>query len=319
MKILKLRNKVARLYKCTSFVVLIGCTVPVLAQNSIGEKEHIIANDSLMGSVFDALTKKALAGVKVQSVDQHYSAMTNEQGEFKIKIPSHIHTLVVLAPEYDKKEIIIFKGDKNKRIEISPSVFKNYFADVSTPFGLKRKTAVTTALSSFELNNLSSISADEEIKKNMAGQLFTATRSGTPASGTYMLIRGVNSLNSNNTPLIIVDGVIFDNFENKASIHLGSVFNPLSCIDVNDIQSISVLKDGTSLYGSKGGNGVILINTNRGKSMVTKITVSGMIGYNQKPQTVPMMNSDEYRIYLSDLIQNNDARKSIANDYFLNI
>jgi TonB-dependent SusC/RagA subfamily outer membrane receptor len=90
---------------------------------------------------------------------------------------------------------------------------------------------------------------------------------------------------------------------------LGNYLNPLSGLDMNDTQSISVLKDGTSIYGSKGGNGVIIINTNRGRSMATKITVSGMLGYNQKPQVTPMMNADQYRIYLCDLLKSPDAQK----------
>lgn len=318
MKILKLKNKVVIQYKCVLFVILIANIIPALAQTPIEKRAAYIVTDSITGQVLDAVSKKALAGVKIQSINQQFSAMSDENGMFSIKPSSYIHTLIVSAPGYDKKEIPIYRNSNYLEIEIIPSAFKNYYTDVNTPFGIKRKSTVTTAIGSFEMGNSSSISADEELQKELMGDIFSNTHSGVPAGGAFMSIRGINSLNSNTMPLIVVDGIILDNLSNKESINLGNIFNPISGIDVNDIRRVSVLKDGTSLYGSKGGNGVILINTKRGESMVTKIAVSGMVGYNQKPRAIPMMNADEYRIYLSDLLVNETAQNSLSDQYFLN-
>ena len=73
-------------------------------------------------------------------------------------------------------------------------------------------------------------------------------------------------------PLYIVDGAIWQMQEGMASIHAGFFNNPLALIDPNDVEDITVLKDGTSIYGSKGGNGVVIINTKRSKSMATDIS-----------------------------------------------
>ncbi len=74
-------------------------------------------------------------------------------------------------------------------------------------------------------------------------------------------------------------------------------------IDVNDIQSVTVLKDGTALYGSKAANGVINIKTKRGQSPVTKIDLRIMAGMVAEPGKLPMMSADQHRIYASELLQ----------------
>lgn len=307
--------------KTVSFVIILGCTVTLFAQgktmNNI-EGSNKVQLDSISGIVIDGISNKPLSGARVQTIDLKYSAMSDEFGAFCIKLPKTKRTLIVSAPEYDVKEIPVFKADKNKTICLNPAVFKNYYNDELTVFGQKRKTAVVNSQLGVNINNTSSLSIDAELQKHLSGNIRITTHSGTPATGATMLIRGINSLNANTQPLIIVDGVVFDNQYDKISIHLGNIINPLSNIDVNDIQNISILKDGTSLYGSKGGNGVILITTNRGRSLATKITASTMMGYNTKPSIVPTMNADQYRIYLSDLLKDDNAQLSLSNQLFLN-
>ena len=129
-----------------------------------------------------------------------------------------------------------------------------------------------------------------------------------------MFIRGYNSLNTNAQPLILVDGVVYDNLNNWNSLFNGNLLNGLNCIDVNDIESINIIKDGVSIYGSKAGNGIIELRTKRGKDMVTRITASAMVGYNSEPQFMPMMNADQYKIYLSDLLDNNTNNNQVTDN-----
>jgi len=118
-----------------------------------------------------------------------------------------------------------------------------------------------------------------------------------------LFIRGINSLNANAQPLFIVDGVIWNNLYDASSIHQGFFSNSLDYIDVNDIESISVEKDGTSIYGSKAANGVVIIKTKRGTTPVTKISVIATTGFVTKPSNFPMMKGDEFRVYASDLLK----------------
>ena len=305
------------LCKWTSFVLLVVCTVPGFAQSNTVETMNDQKADSITGVVYDAVTEQPLAGAQIKTSDPRHAAMTDENGVFTIKFPSTIKTLIVSAPDYNTKEVPLSTGSKVKKIYIYPAVYDNYFSDQLTVSGPKRNSRVVNAQKTINIDNYSSISIDNELKKNMASDIRLVNYSGTPAAGAAMLIRGINSLNANVQPLIVVDGVILDNQEDKRSIHEGNIVNTLSSLDVNDIQSVSVLKDGTSIYGSKGGNGVILISTNRGRSMATKITATTMIGYNVKPNLSPMMNSNQYRVYLSDLLKDEEAQKKLSNQFFL--
>ena len=305
------------LCKWTSFVLLVVCTVPGFAQSNTVEIMNDQKADSITGVVYDAVTEQPLAGAQIKTSDPRHAAMTDENGVFAIKFPSTIKTLIVSAPDYNTKEVPLSTGSKVKKIYIYPAVYDNYFSDQLTVSGPKRNSRVVNAQKTINIDNYSSISIDNELKKNMASDIRLVNYSGTPAAGAAMLIRGINSLNANVQPLIVVDGVILDNQEDKRSIHEGNIVNTLSSLDVNDIQSVSVLKDGTSIYGSKGGNGVILISTNRGRSMATKITATTMIGYNVKPNLSPMMNSNQYRVYLSDLLKDEEAQKKLSNQFFL--
>lgn len=319
MKISTVKNRITNILKWTSLVVLLGCTVQLEAQTTPAAKSKVtVPTETLNGQITDITTNKPVAGVRVRTIDQRFSAMTDEQGSFAIKLPSFIHTLIISAPGYDEIEVPVYEGDKSKNIEIYPESFENYYSHEKAIFGDKRKRSVANSMRSLEPQNQPTIVVDGLLRDKMSGQILMNVNSGVPAAGSSMLIRGINSINSSNQPLVVIDGVISDNQYERSSLHLGNYFNPISGIDVNDVESVSVLKDGTSIYGSKGGNGVILINTNRGRSMATKITVSGLLGYTTRPQLTPMMNASQYRVYLSDLLKGPTAQKKLKDQFFLN-
>ncbi len=311
---LKLKINPARVW--LSFVALMVSVVWVSAQ-TVTTKE-VSTHDSITGSVIDAVSQQALAGAQIQTSDPRVTAMTDENGRFVLRLTSTVKTMYVSAPDYDRKELPIYRTVRKVTIKLYPASSGSYYDQELGSFGPVRKASVASSMRSFTLENQSSVSIDAELKKKMAGDIRLTTYSGSPVIGSAMMIRGVNSLNASNTPLVVVDGVIIDNQTKRSSLHLGNNLNPLSGIDVSDIQSISVLKDATTLYGSKGGNGVILITTNRGRSMATKISVTSMLGYTQQPSMLPMMDADQYRIYLSDLIKSPEAQNVPTDQFFLN-
>jgi TonB-linked SusC/RagA family outer membrane protein len=299
-----------------SFVALTASVVMTFADTA--EKIVTSPSDSIVGLVIDAVSKQPLAGAQIQTSDPRVTAMSDENGRFVLRLTSPVSTMYFNAPGYDRKDLPIFKAIRTVTVKLLPELTGSYYAQEIGNFGNVRKASVATSMRSFELDNQSSVSIDAELKKKMAGDIKLTTFSGSPVAGSMMMIRGVNSLNASNSPLIVVDGVIIDNQTIRSSLHLGNNLNPLSGIDVSDIQSISVLKDGTSMYGSKGGNGVILITTNRGRSMATRISVTSILGYTQQPSMIPMMDADQYRIYLSDLIKSPEAQNIPSDQFFLN-
>ena len=94
-----------------------------------------------------------------------------------------------------------------------------------------------------------------------------------------MFINGLNSLNSNAMPLVVLDGVVYDMLYDTRMLHNGYFNNLLQAINVDDIESVNVLKNGTAIYGAKAANGVIEIKTKRCHSMATRIDVNINTGF----------------------------------------
>ncbi|KAA6302764.1 MAG: TonB-dependent receptor SusC [Candidatus Ordinivivax streblomastigis] len=282
--------------KGLSGLLLLFCFSPVFAQEKIvavagKDTMQVVDLTTVKGRIWDAVTQSPVLGAKIQSKDQKYSAMTDEKGLFTIQIPGYLTQLYISAPDYSLIECPL-----QGKSEIEVPIFRT-----------------TTSIRS-----LSALTVDAEITSKLNGDLRAITHSGTPGIGASMFIRGFNSLNAGSQPLIIVDGVIFDNQYDRTSIHEGFILNPLSNISPDDVESIQVIKDGTSLYGSKGGNGILMINTKRGKDPVTKITVSSLFGYNERPKTIPMLDANQFRVYASDLLKYSYNPSYISSLPFLN-
>lgn len=134
----------------------------------------------------------------------------------------------------------------------------------------KNKNEITgnvVRVSGEEISKAPMVSADQALQGKVAG-LSLSGNSGTPGSTQQIRIRGMNSINASNDPLIVVDGVPVTNYNLSGDSSSSSSLSALSSINSNDIESITVLKDAgaTSVYGARGANGVILITTKRGKT-----------------------------------------------------
>ena len=131
-------------------------------------------------------------------------------------------------------------------------------------------TGSVAAVTSDDFNTGAIASAEQLIQGKVAG-VQTVQSSGAPGAGIAIRIRGTNSIRSNNDPLYVVDGVPLSGAAPPEGVDVGfgssTSSNPLSFLNPNDIESISVLKDAsaTAIYGSRGANGVVMITTKSGK------------------------------------------------------
>ena len=163
-------------------------------------------------------------------------------------------------------------------------------------------TKATIAAEAAGFDNTAEVSIDPLIQQRLGGDMRSVNRSGLLGVGNTMLIEGINSLHANAQPLVVVDGVIMDMQYSREMLHDGYYNNMLANINVNDIESVQILKNGTALYGAKGANGVLIINTKRSKSMATKIdlTISGR--YELVPRLPEMMGAEDYRLYTTEML-----------------
>ena len=247
---------------------------------------------SVRGVVVDDVTKAPMAGVRIQALnDNRYVAMTDEDGTFTIKIPTFTTSLYVQTPTYLSQQVAIIAGDESQQVRISmlSDAFAPMYADGTN----------ITARNSFTSNG-GGLSIDEEMTARLGGDIRMNMHSGSLEQGAAMFIRGISSVNANAQPLVILDGVELDMQRNRESLHLGDIFNMLSAISPEDIDKVTVLKNATALYGARGANGVIIIDTKRGHSMATRIDAKMGVGWTFVPNYPTMMNATQYRNYAAE-------------------
>lgn len=264
----------------------------VVSEKQVNKRMPQYEMKTVKGYIYDAATKKPMSGVRIQALNNPaYSVLTEENGSYVLEVPVFVHSLYVDAPDYNPIQIAIKKdGDMNG--ELYSNKFKAFYEDGTT----------ITAKNEAKLINSSALSLETEIQNQLAGDVHSVNKTGLPAQGAFMTIRGIHSINANAQPLIILDGNMIDTQENRSSLHVGYFNTVLAGIDPEDIESIEILKNGTAIYGAKGANGVIRINTKRGRSMATKINVNIYGGVVLKPELPTMMDADQFRLYLGDLL-----------------
>lgn len=252
------------------------------------------------GQVLSQATGSPVFGATVRAGES--SVFTNEEGRFELIIQTANDVLVVTGDDFIAREYPL-RGRQDVVIELYPRIFGENYKTVELPGGKTKSSKMISSAKTVDIGLNQAVSADELYHSSLGGDIRTISRSGLPGIGSLLFIRGLNSLNAKAHPLLVVDGVIWNDISDVQSIFEGFQSNILMNIDVNDIQSITVLKDGTSLYGSKAANGVVSIKTKRGESAVTKIDLRIMAGMVAEPGNIPMMNADQYRVYASELLQ----------------
>lgn len=261
----------------------------------------VLADIAVVGVVRDAGNGQPIAAAEIRVQNRKISTVTDEKGAFKLNVSSPTDVLEVKAYDYNRTEVPV-RGRVQLVIELQSDNFAEGFKNVETVVGSQSESALTaSAKSSLSSGDRPILSADDLIASTLAGDVRGISRSGASSQGSSLFIRGLNSLNANAQPLFVVDGVVWESMYDNQSVQQGFYSNVLENIDLNDIANVSVIKDGSSIYGSKAANGVILITTRRSTSMVTKISVSALGGVVTQPGAVPMMKGEDFRIYTNDL------------------
>lgn len=258
------------------------------------EVKDNFATTMLHGVVVDQVSKKPLAGIQLKVLGyDRYSAMTGADGKFTIKVPEFATTLFVHSPSFMSQQVAINAKDTEKDIQVlmMQEKFRPMYTEGTT----------YTAQAGFDAE-AKDVTIESDIENLLGADVRTVTRSAAPGIGATMFVRGLSSINANAQPLIVVDGVEQDMQQNRLSLHSGQINNILANIAPDDIASVKVLKNATALYGARGGNGVILITTKRGKSMATRIDANISAGVSLVPQLPTMMNASQYRNYATEIL-----------------
>ncbi|MBO7437186.1 MAG: SusC/RagA family TonB-linked outer membrane protein [Bacteroidaceae bacterium] len=261
---------------------------PVSAQNSTDDLVVVT------GFVTDAALNTPMPGVRVQAYNNsRYSAMSKADGSFTIRIPDFVTSLTFSLEGCNT----VVESLRGRTEGVDVKMFDETFSEIYN-------TSTTAAsVSEGKISSVSAdISVDVQMQQSLMGNIFSIIRSGQLGMGSLMQIDGINSLNINTQPLIVLDGTILDMGYDNVAMHDGFYNNLLANIPVEDIESVQVLKNGYGIYGPKGSNGVIIIKTKRIKTMATKIDVNISGNYQLMPSLPYVMNESQYRSYASELL-----------------
>ncbi len=216
---------------------------------------------TVTGKVTDAGSGEPLPGVTIVVKGTTNGTITNFDGIYSLDVEAG-QVLAFSYIGYSAQDVTV--GTANTiDIQLAQST-ENLEEVVVIGYGTVKKSDATgsvTAISSDDFNKGNITSPQELLVGKGAGVVIT-TAGGAPGSGSTIRIRGGSSLNASNDPLIIIDGIPIDNNDVSGSSNFLSFVNP------NDIESMNILKDAsaTAIYGSRASNGVIIINTKKGKA-----------------------------------------------------
>lgn len=261
------------------------------------------SQDLLTGTVKDERSGEAMTGAPVVIKGTSIGTAVDVDGNFSLPAPKEYpFTLLIEFTGYVTKEIEIYELPESP---LAILLKNNSVLDevVVVGYGEQKRKDITGSVASvpLELKTQPVSSPDRLLQGSISGVQVTQT-SGQPGAGTSVQIRGNSSLSAGTQPLYVIDGfpIYNDQAVSPNQINGGVVtgpnINPLSFINPSDIESMEVLKDAsaTGIYGSRGANGVVIINTKKGSQGKASINYDGYAGVQNVTHEIPLANSDQF-------------------------
>lgn len=259
---------------------------------------------TISGIVTDKVTKEALPGVSIAVKNSKLGTSTDIDGKFSIKTQVKPLTLIISYIGYQTREIPIVKSMDNMRIQLEVES-QDLNEVVVTGYQVIDKRMLTSAVASLTSDDLDikgALSVDRMLEGKVAG-LNVTNVSSTPGASAKVRVRGGSTFTGNQSPLWVIDGIIYEDPVPLTSSEINSfdnvnlIGNALTGINPSDIAKIDILKDAsaTAIYGTRAANGVIVITTKRGKEGKASLTYSGGTSFVQAPQysNFRLMNSKQ--------------------------
>ena len=243
---------------------------------------------TVTGNITDA-NGDPLIGCTVQVKGGTGGSVADLDGNFKLQVPKNA-TLVFSFIGYKTQELkaaanmkVVMKEDSHVMDEV-----------VVVGYGTMKRSDITGSVVSVKADDMQQTSAstmDQMLQGRAAGMQLTSN-SGAAGGSTSIQIRGVNSLNSSNEPVYVIDGAIITS---EAGADVFS--NPLADLNPNDVESIEILKDAsaTAIYGAQAANGVIIVNMKKGfDGTAPKVNFKAQVGWDMLPKKLDVMDMQQF-------------------------
>lgn len=247
------------------------------------------------GTVISKDDSQTIPGVNVLVKGTRQGAITNIDGRYSIQAEKK-DVLVFSFIGFQPQEFTV--GEQNEINVVLVPVSTNLDEVVVVGYGTKKKSDLTGSVSSVKSTELIAIPSSDiqgMLKGQVAG-LSVSVSNAAPGGSSNVLLRGINSLKGGTSPLYVVDGLPIDNINE---------------INVNDIETVSVLKDASAqaIYGARASNGVILITTRRGVNSKGKINVSydGYVTFQNVSKQLKLFTAPDYIQLRREAFRGDDA------------
>ena len=259
------------------------------------------AQTTVTGLVTDNL-KQPIIGATVLEKGTNNGRITDENGAFNLTIADVNTAILVVTYSGYEDNTIALKGKTNITVLLKDNT-EGLGEVMVVGYGTSTKKEFTGASSNVggeELQKLNIPRVDQALQGQIAGVTIN-TNSGSPGGGAAIRIRGLSTFGDND-PLILVDGVVYDS-------------EGLNSLNPNDIESVNVLKDATAgIYGVRAANGVILIETKKGRAnSKPTIELSTYFGVQQAARKLSLLNATEYAVIKNETFANGGDALPFSN------
>jgi iron complex outermembrane receptor protein len=258
----------------------------------------------IRGKVTSAEDGTGLIGASVLEKGTANGTNTDINGEFKLKV-NRGAVLVISNVGFTKVEVkVLDQTYLNIELRAEAKQFKETEI-VGIGYGEVNKADATGSVTAISAKDFSpaSITSPQELLIGKAAGVVASTIGGEAGAATQIRIRGGSSLLANNDPLFVVDNIPLE------SSGISGMANPLSTINPNDIESITILKDAsaTAIYGSRASNGVIIITTKHGSLAANgkmSINYNGSFSLSAPAKELSVFTGDDFRALIADRVAN---------------
>ena len=265
------------------------------------------AQRTVSGTVTSGTSQEGLPGVAVRIKGTSLGVTTNFDGEYRIEVPEGQDVLIFSFLGFNTEEIAI--GNRSViDVELMEDI-KQLQEVVVVGYGTQSERFSTQNVSTINnetIENVPVISTQEILQGQAAGVQMTSS-SGVAGSQPNVRIRGVASITAGGSPLYVIDGVPLNDASSadySSAYGTQTALNPLTELNPNEIKSITVLKDASAvaIYGSRGANGVILIETKKGIAGQTRVNIETYTGIQQPTTIRDYMSVEQYNQYTRELL-----------------
>ncbi|MCY7409655.1 MAG: TonB-dependent receptor [Chitinophagales bacterium] len=258
----------------------------------------------ITGTVTEKATGEPLIGVNVVLFGTLEHSGTNEDGKYALEVLEEGGSLIFSYVGFES-DTIAFTNQTTLDAAMALTS-KTLDGVVVVGYGTQIKSKLTGSISSVSGDDIAGtpVTSVEQALQGRAAGVFVESNNGKVGSAIRVRVRGSTSINANNEPLYVVDGIPINTAPVNDGINL--YLNPLNDIDFNNIESIEILKDASAsaIYGSRGANGVILITTKRGSPGKTKVNFEYQQGWSEPTRLRNFLDAQQYVSYFEEAATN---------------